>query len=164
VRQNLTLPRSTCTSAAYFSTSSWKRRWHQRSTYSDANVANRNSQGFRVGDRSRGRFATPADFPLHDGTSYWGATRTTLGCGICPSFKGHSRPVPNPKSYDSRLSHRCITSAVSVSRLSLKCSKSSSSTRRNHSSSVASVAARSSCSQEEEWRCQLDLEQVRCPP
>jgi hypothetical protein len=23
-------------------------------------------QGFRVGDRSRGRFATPADFPLHD--------------------------------------------------------------------------------------------------
>jgi hypothetical protein len=28
------------------------------------------SLGFRVGDRSRGRFATPADFPPHDGTPY----------------------------------------------------------------------------------------------
>jgi hypothetical protein len=28
------------------------------------------TKGFRAGDRSRGRFATPADFPLHDGTPY----------------------------------------------------------------------------------------------
>jgi hypothetical protein len=27
-------------------------------------------EGFRVRDRSQGRFATPADFPLHDGTPY----------------------------------------------------------------------------------------------
>jgi hypothetical protein len=33
---------------------------------SDESVANRNVLGFRVGDRSRGRFATPADFPRHD--------------------------------------------------------------------------------------------------
>jgi hypothetical protein len=42
-------------------------------------------------DRSRGRFATPADFPLHDGTHPLpGATRTTLRFGMCPPFKGHS--------------------------------------------------------------------------
>jgi FAD synthase len=28
--------------------------------------------GFRVGNRSRGRFATPADFPLQDSTLYRG--------------------------------------------------------------------------------------------
>ena len=32
--------------------------------HSDRNSANRNVRGFRVGDRSRGRFATPAEFPL----------------------------------------------------------------------------------------------------
>jgi hypothetical protein len=37
-----------------------------------------------------------------------GATRTTLGFGICPSFKGHflSRRA-KPSSYDSPLFHRC---------------------------------------------------------
>ena len=41
-------------------------------------------QGFRVGDRSRGRFATPAGFPLHDGTPYRGlhVRRESLGFGL----------------------------------------------------------------------------------
>jgi hypothetical protein len=36
-------------------------------------VRNRNA-GFRVGDRSRGHYATPADFLQHDGTGTWGYT------------------------------------------------------------------------------------------
>jgi hypothetical protein len=40
--------------------------------------------------RSRGRYATPACFPLHDWYPVPGATRTPLGFGICPSFKGRS--------------------------------------------------------------------------
>jgi hypothetical protein len=31
---------------------------------SDETVTNRDSKGFRVGDRSRSRYATPADFPF----------------------------------------------------------------------------------------------------
>jgi hypothetical protein len=34
--------------------------------YSDAKSCESQREGFRVGGRSRGRFATPADFPLHD--------------------------------------------------------------------------------------------------
>ena len=53
---------------------------------------------FRVGDRSRGRFATPADFHQHDSSSY----RAT-GFGICPSFKEHSLSRrAKPKRYDSQ--------------------------------------------------------------
>jgi hypothetical protein len=37
-------------------------------------------QGFRVGGRSRGRFATPADFPLHDGTTPYPGY--TYGVGV----------------------------------------------------------------------------------
>jgi hypothetical protein len=55
-------------------------------------------KGFRVGDRSRGRFATPADCPLHAGTPYRGLHVVPLiagytcdvGFGICPSYKDHS--------------------------------------------------------------------------
>ena len=42
-----------------------------------------------VGDRSRGRFATPADFPRHDGTSYRRLRVRRWGLGFCPLFKGH---------------------------------------------------------------------------
>jgi hypothetical protein len=38
--------------------------------HSDAKVASRKTIGFRVGDRSRGRFATPADSARHGGTPY----------------------------------------------------------------------------------------------
>jgi hypothetical protein len=58
--------------------------------------------GFRVSEGSRSRFATPAGFPLRDGTPY------DVGVGICPSFKGHflSRRA-KPSSHDSRLVRRC---------------------------------------------------------
>jgi hypothetical protein len=45
---------------------------------------------FRVGDRSRGRYATPLDFPLNDGTPYRGLRVRRWGLGFCPSFKDHS--------------------------------------------------------------------------
>jgi hypothetical protein len=41
-----------------------------RTRYRDAKVANRDARGFGWGGRSRGRCATPADFPRHDGTWY----------------------------------------------------------------------------------------------
>ena len=40
-----------------------------------------------MGDRSRGRYATPADFLLHDGSPVPGGY--TFDVGVCPSFKGH---------------------------------------------------------------------------
>jgi hypothetical protein len=44
---------------------------------------------FRVGGRSRGRFATPADFPRHDGTPYRGLRVRRWGLG----FFHHSRTI-----------------------------------------------------------------------
>ena len=38
--------------------------------------------GFRVGDRSRGRYATPADSPRHDGTPYRGLRVRRWGLGF----------------------------------------------------------------------------------
>jgi hypothetical protein len=56
--------------------------------YSERKSCDRNvREGLRVGGRSRGRFATPADSSLHDGTPYRRDTRTTRKFGICPSFK-----------------------------------------------------------------------------
>jgi hypothetical protein len=65
------------------------------STHSDTQRA---SMGFRAGGRSRGRFATSADFPRHDCSPVPRATRTPGTFGRCPSFKRHflSPPVPNP--------------------------------------------------------------------
>jgi hypothetical protein len=45
-------------------------------------VANRGVRDFRVGDRSRGRYATPADFPRHDGTAYRGLRVSRWGLGL----------------------------------------------------------------------------------
>jgi hypothetical protein len=45
--------------------------------------------GFRVGDRSRGRYATPADSPLHDGTPYRGLRVRRWGLGFVHRLKGH---------------------------------------------------------------------------
>ena len=45
-----------------------------------------------------------------------GATRTTLGFGICPSFKGHSlSPRSTPQSHDSQLFHRLQASQFHTS-------------------------------------------------
>jgi hypothetical protein len=57
--------------------------------YSDAKVAKSFLKGFRVGDRSRGPLRDAHRFPSTRWYPLPGATRTTLGFGICPSFKGH---------------------------------------------------------------------------
>jgi hypothetical protein len=55
--------------------------------------------GFRVGDRSRGRYALPADFPLHDGTPYRGLHVQRWGLGVVHrSRAGFCRAVPNPNA------------------------------------------------------------------
>ena len=53
------------------------------------------TKGFRVGDRSRGRYATPAEIPRHDGTPYRGlrVRRWGLGC-VHHSWTILNRPVP----------------------------------------------------------------------
>jgi hypothetical protein len=53
--------------------------------------------GFRVGDRSRGRFATPAGFPRQDCSRYRGlhVRRERLGF-VARSRTILCRPVPNP--------------------------------------------------------------------
>jgi hypothetical protein len=75
---------------------------------SEAHVANRKREGLRVGDRSRGRYATPADFRLHDGSSYRGLHVRRWGLG----FVHHSRtilyrPVPNLNDTIRELFGRC---------------------------------------------------------
>jgi hypothetical protein len=53
--------------------------------------------GFRVGGRSRGRYATPADFPRHDGTPYRGLRVRRWGLGGVPRSRSTlCRAVPNP--------------------------------------------------------------------
>jgi hypothetical protein len=47
------------------------------------------TMGFRVGDRSRGRYATPADFSRHGGTPYRGLRVRRWGLG----FVHHSRAI-----------------------------------------------------------------------
>jgi hypothetical protein len=70
-------------------------------------LANRDGKGFRGvahGDVSR-RPPTPLDAVV---PGVPGATRTTSGFGICPSFKDHllSRRT-KPKCAQSQLFHRC---------------------------------------------------------
>jgi hypothetical protein len=76
--------------------------------YSVEKAANRDFR-FRVGDRSRGRYATPANFPRHDGTPYRGLRARPCGLGfVHRSRTVICRAVPN-RSYchDSQLLHRC---------------------------------------------------------
>jgi hypothetical protein len=63
---------------------------------SDGQVANRNGRGFGRG-RSRGRFATYADFPLHDGSPYSHAHVRREGLGFVHRSRTIlCRAVPNP--------------------------------------------------------------------
>jgi hypothetical protein len=73
-----------------------RERERERVEYRDAKVANRTREGFRVGDRSRGRFATPADSPLHDCSpcSHVHVRRGSLGF-VHRSRTNFCRPVPN---------------------------------------------------------------------
>jgi hypothetical protein len=70
--------------------------------------------GFRVGDRSRGLFTTPADFPRQDCTPYRGlhVRRECLDLYIVQG----PFSVANPMCYDSQLVHRCIDRAVRACR------------------------------------------------
>jgi hypothetical protein len=74
-------------------------------------VANRN-EGFRVGDRSRGCYATPAEFPLHD----WLHVRPESLGFLHRSRAIFCRPVPNPNRYDSQLVHRCMQVRLEAAR------------------------------------------------
>jgi ATP-dependent helicase YprA (DUF1998 family) len=51
---------------------------------------------FLKGQRSQGRFATPADFPLHDCSPYRGLHVRRESVGFCASFKGR---FPSYKSW-----------------------------------------------------------------
>jgi hypothetical protein len=55
-------------------------------------------EAFRVGDRSRGRFATPADSPLHDCSAYSHAHARRESLGFVP----RSRTRAKPSRYDSQ--------------------------------------------------------------
>jgi hypothetical protein len=61
-----------------------------------------------VGDRSRGRYATPADFPLHDGTLYRGLQVRLWGLGFVHRSRAiFCRPVPNTRVTICNFFHRC---------------------------------------------------------
>jgi hypothetical protein len=69
----------------------------QSSTSNGENVANRTGLGIRVGDRSRGRFATPADFPHQGCRSYRGLHVRGERFGFVHCSRAiFCRPVPNP--------------------------------------------------------------------
>jgi hypothetical protein len=48
--------------------------------------------GIRVGDRSRGRFATPADFPLHECSPYSHVHVRRESLGFVPRSRPFSAP------------------------------------------------------------------------
>jgi hypothetical protein len=90
-------------------------------TYSGEGVANRCVRGFRAGDDgSRGRYATPADSPLHDGTPYRGLHARRWGLGFVPGSRTVlCRPVPAPRdtirnfvSSLCHLEHRLVARAL----------------------------------------------------
>jgi hypothetical protein len=76
--------------------------------FSDAQVANRNVRGFGCGRSLTGLFRDARRFSSTRWYTIPRATRTTLGFGICPSFKEHSLSRrAKPLSHDSQRLHRC---------------------------------------------------------
>jgi hypothetical protein len=74
---------------------------------SDAKVANRDVRDFGWGIAHAAVSRRPP-ISLYTMVPRTGATRTTLGLGLCASFKGH--PLPRraePNRYDSQPFHRC---------------------------------------------------------
>jgi hypothetical protein len=60
--------------------------------YNDAkSSANRDGRGFGWGVAHGGRFATPADFPLHGGTPYRGLRVRRRGLGFFPRSRTYRR-------------------------------------------------------------------------
>jgi hypothetical protein len=70
----------------------------------------------RVGDRSRGRFATPADSPLHDGTPYRGLRVRRWDMGLV--HRTRTILVAQTLTYDSQRFRRCRTLGHAPSRFS----------------------------------------------
>ena len=74
---------------------------------------------FRVGDRSRGRFATPADSPHQDCSAYRGihARRESLGF-VHRSRAIFCRPAPNPnrpiRNFFTAVTHRLGLVVVAI--------------------------------------------------
>jgi hypothetical protein len=71
--------------------------------------ANRGLKGLRVGDRSRVRFLTPADSPLHDCSpcSHVHARRESFG--IRPSFAPHANPNVAIRDFCVAVSRRSVS-------------------------------------------------------
>jgi hypothetical protein len=67
------------------------------------------TEGFRVGDRSRGRYATPADFLLHDSTPYRELRVRRWDLGVVHRSRTFLCRRAEPKSHDSQRLHRCTT-------------------------------------------------------
>jgi hypothetical protein len=68
-----------------------------KSVSSDQKVANRNGRDFRVGYRSRGRYATPADSPQHECTPYRELHARCERLGFVPRSRAiFCRAVPKP--------------------------------------------------------------------
>jgi hypothetical protein len=72
-------------------------------------------RGFGWEDRSRGRYATPADFPLHDGTPYRGQRVRRWGLGFVHRSRTiFCRAVPNRRIRS--FFHRCTRAAGGLTR------------------------------------------------
>jgi hypothetical protein len=68
-----------------------------RSSMNCFSPTTRTESGFYVGDRSRGRFARPAGFPLHDCTPYSGLHARPESLGFVHRTRTiFCRHVPNP--------------------------------------------------------------------
>jgi hypothetical protein len=79
-------------------------------TYSDGKSCESYRLGFRVGDRSWGRYATPADFPLQDGTPYRELHVRRWGLGfVHHSRTSFCRAVPNPNVNVRNFCIACVT-------------------------------------------------------
>jgi hypothetical protein len=114
---------------------------HQAHLQRYATVANRDVRDFGWENSLTGPFRDALRFRSTRWYPVPGATRTTLGFGICPSFKGHSfcRAVPNPSITIRNFVHRCLTSDLRAPKLrlvKLTCSKSP-----NHASHSALASA-----------------------
>jgi hypothetical protein len=63
-------------------------------------------EGLRVGGRSRGRYATPADFPLRDGSPYRGQHVRRWGLGFVHRSRSIlCRAVPNDRNFCIAVRH-----------------------------------------------------------
>jgi hypothetical protein len=95
--------------------------------YSDERIANRNVRDFEWEMSSRGRFVTPADFPLHDFTAYRGLHNGRESLGFvrgsriisCHPYGTIRNCVSSLWPHSSHREARCYTTAARLWDLSL---------------------------------------------